>query len=247
MRLIMRFLLFLSLVTITEPVSSQTFGLLAGVTYSSILVKDNQHNYSAGNGVLTDDFGKLPGVSLGTSVEHPISKFFVVKSSPVFVLKGYKVIRNDALWQYSGRASLLSLDLPLYLKHSFKINKTKLFAMVGPYTGIGLIGKYKVEGTYASNEFNRNGGIAWGSPTNPATPTETTSLGSEGLNLAWNRPIKRLSYGLVLGFGFDIRDLQLGLSYSLGLTSISPYAIEGYSRTLNVLMFNIEMPLRNSK
>jgi len=84
------------------------------------------------------------------------------------------------------------LEIPLNFAYKYDLGTAKLFAQAGPYLGIGLSAKMKGGGE-----------------------EETIDFGSE------NDQMKRVDIGINFAGGLEIKIIQLGVNYGLGLINLS--------------------------
>jgi len=177
---------------------AQTFGIKAGVNFSNMLVKGDDFANS-------DDFEMKAGYHFGPMVELPISKIFSFESGLLLSIKGFK---RPVTTTYKSTLNLLYLDLPLNIRASIGIGGAKIYAVFGPYIGIGLIGEVKSEVTNMGEKKTHKEDIRWGA------------------NVREDH-FKRLDFGLAMGVGVEISSFQIGLNYGLGLANISAVTTRG--------------------
>jgi hypothetical protein len=84
------------------------------------------------------------------------------------------------------------LEIPINLAYKYDMGSAKLFAQAGPYLGVGLSAKMKGAGQ-----------------------EETIDFGSE------TDQMNRLDFGLNFAAGLEIKSVQIGINYGLGLTNLS--------------------------
>ena len=136
-------------------------------------------------------------------------------------------MEEDMGFSLKAKINLYYLDIPLTLKASHEISEgLKLFGAVGPYVGIGLIGKTKVTFEFQGEEDTEVEDVKWGSNEN-------------------SDDVKRLDMGLTFGAGVEIKSIMLGISYDLGLANISSYQDNGATRKNKVLKFSIGYRFKN--
>jgi hypothetical protein len=110
---------------------------------------------------------------------------------------------------YTETANLFYLVIPVTAKYSADLGGLKIYGQAGPYFGIGLSGKYKSTFEYEGDK---------------ETDTETVEWGND----SENDDLKRPDFGLHIGGGIGINNLQFGLFYELGLANLSPYTGDGF-------------------
>jgi len=84
------------------------------------------------------------------------------------------------------------LEIPLNLAYKYDLGSAKIFAQAGPYLGYGLSAKMKGGGDEETIDFG----------------TETDQM-------------KRLDFGVNFAAGLEIKIVQIGINYGLGLTNLS--------------------------
>ena len=207
-------LLILVLVfAITTESYSQKFGIgiKGGLNLSNL-----HNNDDRGADYSTVDYKIKPGFHIGATVEIPIYKVLSLETGLLMSSQGYRSTYTDIFEFEKGKESLFSLylNIPLAAKVTFSAGHVKIYGAIGPYIGIGLFGKFK-----------------WDFPLD--SDSETVSWGSD----PDSDHFKRLDYGLIGGPGIEIKSLQIGLSYGLGLRNISPE--EGVKASNRVLRLSV--------
>lgn len=126
--------------------------------------------------------------------------------------KGYKYSDSETLFGVTVEVeqSLGSyyVDIPLNFKAAFEMGDAKIYGAAGPFVGIGLSGKMKTKMTGAGLDTDETEDIEWDSDVE-------------------EDDFKRLDYGVSVGAGIELSDLQIGLFYNLGLANISSYTDDG--------------------
>ena len=185
------------------------FGAQAGLNLSNMLRKDDIE------GILSDDLKMNPGFNVGATVEYPMNETFSIETGLFLLTKGAKNsgegrdynpfddTYTDYVWD--SKLNLWYLDIPITAKAMYAIGGAKIFCVFGPYLGIGLYGKSNSEVTRGVLTETHEEKIRWGSD--------------------WENDdyLKRLDYGLTFGAGVEIKSIQVGISYGLGLANISSY------------------------
>lgn len=182
--------------TASLQLSAQTFGVKGGLNFSNLVIKDNDDSY--------DDDNKLkPGIHIGGTAEFEINDMVSFEPGALISMKGTK---ND-----DASRSLLYLEIPMNAKAAFDLGGTKVFGLAGPYLGVAVSGKDKVDDESESIEFGSGDG-------------ET----------------KRLDFGLNIGAGAQITDeISAGLSYGLGLANLSNSSDNGYKIQNRVIALSV--------
>lgn len=203
------------LLIITTASYAQIFGVKAGLNLSTMLLKDNDGNYS-------DDFKMNPGFHVGVTGEFPLTEMFSFETGLFLSTKGLKTTQVDVALgvttETKAKMNLLYLDIPLTAKASFDIGSTKIYGVLGPYLGMGLSGKNKYEITEVGETRTGENNISWGSGEND---------------------YKRLDFGLTAGTGVEIKSIQIGMFYSLGLANISHHSENGSEFSNRVLGISV--------
>ena len=200
MKNLMKLSIVALLVTIGTASYAQIFGVKAGLNLSNFLIKnDNFHNDTKMN----------PGFHFGPTIEIPIDEMFSFESGLLLSTKGMKISEKENYMgssiEFIQKVNLYYLDIPLTAKATFDIGGSKIYGTFGPYVGMGLSGKSKTE--YTQNGENR-------------TTEEEINFGSnEGED-----NFMRLDYGLTAGAGIELKSIQIGISYNLGLANIINYS-----------------------
>jgi hypothetical protein len=130
------------LLIITTASYAQIFGVKAGLNLSTMLLKDNDGNYS-------DAFKMNPGFHAGVTGEFPLTEMFSFETGLLLSTKGLKSNQNYAFLggttETKGKLNLLYLEIPITAKASFHLRNIKIYGTFGPYIGMGLSGKNKYE------------------------------------------------------------------------------------------------------
>lgn len=197
----MRFKKNLSLIVlfgllITTTSYGQIIRVKGGLNLSTMFLKSDV-------GSLNDNFKIIPGFHVGLTSEFPLNEMFSVETGLLLSTKGFKGSQVDeslgVITETDANMTLLYLDLPLTAKASFDVGSTKIYGALGPYLGLGLSGKNEYEITEMGETRTGKNSISWGSG-----------------EFEYNR----LDYGLTAGTGVDIKTVQIGLFYSLGLANL---------------------------
>lgn len=193
-------LIIVLIITSVSESYAQIYSVKAGFNLSNILMKDDDDTYS-------DEFKMKPGFHVGAFVQFPETGVFSFESGLILSTKGMKTKIEETIdgepYKYKGIMTLYYIDIPFMAKASFDIGKVSVFGELGPYLSVGLNGKLKTEYTYLGDTETDTENVEWGSDKD-------------------NDMLKRLDYGLTAGLGVVIiNNIQLGLSYDLGIANIS--------------------------
>jgi hypothetical protein len=158
----------------------------------------SEFNLKAGDHVIHREGTKLnPGYHVGPIVEFPIKSIFSFETGILFSLKGYKLSGDIAgVENYLFKFNMFYSEVPVMLKATYPIGKTKIFGMAGGYAASALWGHIITGGIVNSVEHHDKNKISWGN--------------TEG-------KLDRMDYGLKFGVGLKIKDCQFGASYGIGL------------------------------
>jgi len=210
MKNLVKLLAIVFTLTFASESFAQSFILKGGLNMSNMLEKDKSNTYS-------DEYKMKPGFHAGLGVEIPFSEAIALEVGALVSTKGFKTKGEFLGIDYSSSLNTLNLDIPILVKPYFEIaDGTKLFGAVGPYVGLGLFGNVKSK--VAGERDSEN--LEWGNDID-------------------ENDIKRLDFGLSIGGGVEIKGLQVGVSYGLGLGNISPYSDDSYRLQNRVLALSL--------
>jgi hypothetical protein len=184
----------------TSSFAQIRFGAKAGVNIANVTVKNDPLNGS---------YKSLIGFHIGITAEVPLSEKLFFEPALLFSTKGFK-FDNPLI---KGSTNINNLELPLNLTYKFDVSSLKLFALAGPYVGLALSGKTKVDGQ-----------------------------DSESIKIGNNKDedkYKPLDFGLNLGAGVEIRNITIGIQYGFGLASISTTTANDFSMKNNVIGISV--------
>ncbi|MCZ2102642.1 MAG: PorT family protein [Chitinophagales bacterium] len=188
-------------ISATSTLQAQEIGIKGGVNFANILAKDNDETYS-------DDFKSLLGFHAGVTVDFPFTDMLAFQTGALLSQKGYKFEESEGGFFIKNKTTINYVDIPLHLKASFGVGGLNIYALAGPYVGIGLSGKSKYEYNFGGQTEKEEEDISFGS-------------GDDD-------DIKRLDYGLSVGAGVEINNqVSLGATYNLGLANLSNYTDNG--------------------
>lgn len=202
-------LIFAFLFTLVTEGYAQIFGVKAGLNLSNMHSKDKNESY--------DDNAKMnPGFHLGATAEFPIQDMFSFETGLMLSTKGSKMSETYGSNKYEATASPIYLEVPLTAKAAYDMNGTKFFGIFGPYLALGIAGKIKTTGTGISSTSEK---IKWGSGDSD--------------------DLKGLDYGLKIGVGAEMNNIQFGLSYGYGLANLSIDKSDGMKIQNRVLEISV--------
>ncbi|MFT5566930.1 MAG: hypothetical protein ACI81Y_001878, partial [Glaciecola sp.] len=190
--------------------NSTRFGIKGGLNLSKMHEQDDDDEYS-------DDYLMNPGFHLGVTVDISVDGFLSFESGLIFTTKGMKIEENSEGVDGTAKLILYYLDIPLLFKTTFELNdELNIFAVFGPYYGVGLSEKVKAEAEDQGITVEIEEDIEWGD-------NEDSDL------------FKRLDMGLSFGGGIEVNSVLIGVFYDLGLYNPSPYEENGYQLKHRVL------------
>lgn len=207
--------LFLALcfATLTGYVANaQTFIVKAGFSMADMKEK--------GDGVIVPDYDMKPGFHAGVAADIPLSSYFSIEPALLYSNKGFKYKGNFLGSDIDVSTNLHYLDIPVNFKASTQMEGgIRIYAAAGPYMGIGMAGKGKVKITGQGTSQEVNEDVEWGS--------------EDGYIL------RRLDFGATFGAGVEVKQIQIGLSYDLGLANISASQEDNSSTKNRVLKLSV--------
>lgn len=208
-------IVILSLVLVNKNYA-QTLKVKAGLNLSKMYFKDNDRAYNS-------DIKLNPGFLIGPSTEFKINNSFTFETGLLLSTKGYKYNNNfdsDGISvTEKDITNLYYIDIPINFNAKFPIGNVKVYGLLGPYIGIGVIGKSKKEISYLKESTITKTKLKWGS----------------GITNSY----KRLDYGITIGTGVEIKALQIGISYALGLANIASTTNNGYKANNRVISLSL--------
>ena len=213
----MKLFIFILVVTLVSDSFAQTFGVKAGLNLSNQISKSNNYTFS-------DDYKMNPGFHIGATAEFTISHFISIETAMLITTKGYKMSIGDSTFEFKVNSNLFYLDIPLTAKVTFGVGAVEICGVFGPYLGIGLSGKDKIEQTIQGETETFNETIKWGSDQ--------------------EHDYRRLDFGLTMGVVVEINSIQIGLSYGLGLANISSYTFNGHDEYNRVIGLSVGYKFR---
>jgi hypothetical protein len=158
----------------------------AGVNFANMSIK---------SGNSKGDTKSITGYKVGALVNIDIAKGFYIEPGVCYSIKGYS---TAAVLGTTTKTTFDYLEIPLNLGYRYDLgNAGAIFATAGPYVGLGMKGKTKIENSLATveNDIKFGDGI-----------TET----------------KKLDYGANFSVGYiSPIGIYLRAQYGLGLANLS--------------------------
>ena len=182
-----------------------TFGVRAGLNLTNISEKYDGEKPSE------DERGKFkPGFQVGVVGEYAISDAFAIQPGIVFATQGARVKYSDT-WagekeEFKASLTLNYIQVPINAQYKLDLGGAKLLLQAGPYLGLGIGGKAKIEETYGGETKKDDYKIKFGS----GTPDEDTTYVDNAFD-----------FGLGIGAGLQFSNIQVGLGYNLGLANMT--------------------------
>lgn len=191
---------------------AQTFTVKAGFSMADMKEK--------GDGMLVPDYDMKPGFHAGVAADIPLNNFLSIEPALLYSNKGAKY-KGDILGSdFDAKVNLHYLDIPVNFKVFTQMDGgLRIYAAAGPYMGIGLAGKVKTKISEQGIEETENEKVKWGS-------------GDDNM-------LRRLDFGTTFGAGVEVKQLQIGLSYDLGLANIAASHEDNSSLKNRVLKLSV--------
>ncbi|MBN8859233.1 MAG: PorT family protein [Sphingobacteriales bacterium] len=182
---------------------------------SSVFVKAglNLANISVDKDGNVDDARGIASFHAGLQADLPITKFFALQPGVFFTGKGSKIESGNT----SGNNWIRSSTRPYYIEVPVNAviklplgDESSFFFGAGPYLGIGVSGKNKIEGEILGVGFSRTENIKF-SDDDPFTSGEEGS----GYGI-----MRRFDYGLNGTVGVQSKFALFSVNYGLGLAKL---------------------------
>ncbi|WP_319480350.1 porin family protein [uncultured Draconibacterium sp.] len=200
---------------------AQTIGVKAGYTLSDLFLEEDGESAS-------EDFSMRSGFHLGPVFEWDINEGAGIETALLLTTKGIKMDESESYegitYNAKANVNLWYLDIPVYGKLYADVGQTRIYGMAGPYIGIGLSGKTKMEESGGSENFSEEWGIEWGD-------SEEDDL-------------KRLELGLAVGGGIEVNSFFFEFTSHFGLNNISPQSDYDVIARNRAFMFSLGYKFR---
>jgi hypothetical protein len=211
MKKVTKILMVVVLATFGFNSFAQTFGVQAGLNMANLAIK-------SGGDKVTDGKKMLLGFNAGVTAEFDISDVFAFQTGLILNQKGFKLENSYTEQGVSvdtkTKMSVMVLDIPLNAKYKMDLGGNTLYFAAGPYIGIGLSGKAKVEASAAGFSQETEDDIKFGSE--EGSYNDQTGEYTEGDDM------KRLDFGINVGAGLEFGAFGVGVQYGLGLANLVP-------------------------
>jgi hypothetical protein len=179
--------------------------LRAGVNMANISVTDDGK---------VDDANMLTSFHVGVIGDIPlVGEVFSFQPGILFTGKGSKTQTGDAssLNYKKETFNPYYIEVPANFVFKAPMGATKFFVGAGPYLGVGVAGKTKLEGKIGGFAINGERDIEF------SNDDPTTMNNEEGAGFA---VVKRFDYGLNGTAGIEGKTVVLGVNYGLGLAKV---------------------------
>jgi len=173
----------------------------------------NLANVTVTKGGAIDANKALPSFNVGLQGDLPIGSYFAIQPGVFFTGKGSKLSSGDINGNNWYRATTRPYYVEIPVNAVVKIpvaDETSLFFGAGPYLGIGVGGKNRVEGEAAGVSYSRSEKIKF-SDDDPFTSQEEGS----GYNI-----VRRFDYGLNGTVGVQSHFALFSVNYGWGLAKV---------------------------
>lgn len=196
----------IALTMTTQSFAQVKFGVRAGLNLANMTVK------------LLDDVSQKMNTSfhVGGIVEYSLSETYSIESGLLLSGKGKKVgfSKSESGITISGTGTIspLYIEVPINALYKLDLGSAKLHLFAGPYIGIGIGGKSKME-------FTATGLPAGVTLEKLGFTNETTDV---EFGTKDDSDFKRTDFGLNIGAGIEIKNILIRAQYGLGLSNLDP-------------------------
>ena len=193
-----------------------TTSFLGNAQKSTAIIKAglNLANVSVNKNGDVDDSKTLTSFHVGLAGDIALTSFLSFQPGILFTGKGAKTevgSSSDATY-YKATSNPYYIEVPVNLVFKVPMTKdSKFFVGAGPYLGIGVAGKNKVEGKYLGVAFNSENSIKF------SNDDPTTLNYEEGAGFGIMR---RFDYGLNGTAGLEGKSMLFSVNYGLGLAKL---------------------------
>lgn len=191
-----------------ETKGKSNFGVKAGLNLSNMSIKNIPSGFEEKT---------LPSFHLGGVAEFNIAENFALEAGVLLSGKGgkYEYSETESGITITGilTVSPLYLEIPVNALYKAELGSAKLLLFVGPYIGLGVGGKIKTEYTASGLPS----GVTLSSLGFDLDESEDIEYGTDD-----NSTLKRIDFGLNIGAGIEIKNIQIRAQYGLGLSNLDP-------------------------
>ncbi len=173
----------------------------------------NLANISVTNDGDVDENKVLTSFQAGISGDLRLTDILYLQPGLILTGKGSKTSEGDPngnTW-YQATSNPLYIEIPVHLIFKTPGKGLRFFAGAGPYLGIGIAGKNKVNGKFLGASFSSEDKIEW-SNDDPSTLNYEEGAGY-GI-------MKRFDYGANILAGLEFSKSVLSLQYGHGLAKL---------------------------
>lgn len=197
-----------AILLITSVVSAQESGAIirGGINFANISVTDDGK---------VDDANTLTSFQVGIIGDLPLGSIFYLQPGVVFSGKGSKTQRGNA----SGATYRKEVFNPYYIEVPANLvikapigQDSKFFVGAGPYLGVGIAGKNKVEGKISGIAYKGETDIEF------SNDDPTTLDREEGAQFG---VLRRFDYGFNGTAGIETNSVVIGVGYGYGLAKLA--------------------------
>jgi len=160
-----------------------------------------------------DDGKGIASFQAGLQADLPIGPFFAIQPGVFFTGKGAKLESGNTSGNNWYRATTRPYYIEIPVNAVIKLplgDQSSFFFGAGPYLGIGVGGKNRLEGETLGASFSRSESIKF-SDDDPFTSNEEGA----GYNI-----LRRFDYGLNGTIGIEAAHAMFSVNYGLGLAKI---------------------------
>ena len=172
------------------------FGARAGLNLTNLYQKDESGNMKG--------LDWIPGFQIGVVADYPLLEDLSIQPGILFATQGAKSETSLGTYKVKATFNLHYIQVPINLQYKHALDNMTLLLQAGPYLGYGIGGKLKADASQGSTTVSESKNIKFGS-------------GDDA-------DFKAFDFGLGLGAGLQIGNIQAVLGYNLGLVKLDPDA-----------------------
>jgi Outer membrane protein beta-barrel domain len=206
---------FLAIGTLVMLSGVATYAQTKSDVKPSLIIKGglNLSNITINKDGDLDEGKTLTSFHAGLVADLPISRIFSIQPGVLFTGKGAKLESGNTSGDNWYRSTTRPYYIEIPVNAVFKVplgQQSSFFVGAGPYLGIGVGGKNKVEGEVLGVNFSRSSNIKF-SDDDPFTSAEEGA----GYNI-----MRRFDYGLNGTVGIESKFALFSVNYGLGLAKL---------------------------
>jgi hypothetical protein len=170
-----------------------------------------------------------PGFHVGGTVDIGLAGILSLETGTLFTSKGSRMSEsysNGIEYEMKQVMNTYYLEVPVKARVSAEIGNVGAYVAAGPYVGVGLFGKSKLETTLNGHSEEEKEDISWGSDEE-------------------KDDMKRMDTGLTFGGGVELGPVEIGVAYNLGLLNLSPFEEEDFKFTNRNLGISVAYKIKN--